>query len=138
MSLEKPTLGELTTIAGIIAAYDQQQQIRAEHAQGIYASALAWPACYKYSYVWRVLMSGVSIGILNHILDNAFGMGAGYFSLFWMFLVALIPLVGSTWMTAVMVALLYLWAPADKTMAANMQYFKTEVCYTTECFNSKR
>lgn len=137
MSLEKPTPGELATIAGIIAARDSVERQRQEQAQGIYASDLPWPFCYKYSLVWRIFVSGASIMLVDNVLERVFNLGPDFICVFWCFLVAFIPFVGSTWMTGILLVAYIMWAPPDPLMVRNMEYSRTKVCYTTECFNSR-
>lgn len=114
---DKNNIG-MSEALGLIAAYDKIQTVRKEEEQGIFASDLPWPYCYKDILPWRLFASAFTVGYVNYLLALTFGLGTtdvlnGFIPwwgvLIWMF----IPGLGTARLAVVCIALWLFVGPVD-------------------------
>lgn len=96
---------------------------------------LPWPFNYRGGIFFRIIWSVFTMVYINHVAEVAFGMGNYYFSIFWAFLLAYIPIVGSFITPLICIALLLLGIPQTNPNEIHdrLKHLGVEKCYVQQC-----
>ena len=99
---------DVINVLAVAKILEHRQIVREEEANGYFISQQPWPLKYRDSIIWRYIMSLCTIGLIHlvftqEITPSVHLLGGA--------ILAFIPFFGSTWFTAIWVAVFFITAP---------------------------
>lgn len=92
-----------------------------------------WPFNYGQLLFFRAGWSIVTVYYVNFCIENVTGLGSGYFSIWWAFALAWIPIIGSCVTPISCIILILLGVPSSDPHEISNRFPGVDRCYVEQC-----